>query len=377
MTPRENFWKTVNHQEPERIPIFWGGTNSSIVPGHYNALCREVGVTPAADPVGDFGTVNLQPEIKERLHSDLELVIVGSPPRRRLEDGTIQDTMWGFVMQDVGGYRVFPHDLAPLRDADTLDEVKAHPVWPNPEDPVYYSGQRERAKRVCDTDKIILGEASYAGAPFFIYPWLRGFERWLKDPYDHSRLYHYLASRITDISKGILQRWLREVGEYLDVLCFYDDLGMQTGPMISLSHYRKFILPYEKRLVDAARKLTQAKFSIHCCGSCYNLLPGFLEVGYDILNPVQTHAFHMEAWRLKKDYGDRLCFYGGLDIQRLLPFGTEDEVRQGVKDLIRTLGPQGGFLFATSHNVQFDTPPRNILAAFDAAHEYGRYPLDL
>jgi len=100
-------------------------------------------------------------------------------------------------------------------------------------------------------------------------------------------------------------------------------------------------------------------------------------VGYDILNPVQTRAKEMEASRLKRVYGDRLCFYGGLDIQRLLPFGTPDEVRQGVKDLIRTLGPGGGFLFATSHNIEPDTPPENIVAMFDAAHELGRYPLGL
>jgi len=377
MTPRENFWRAVNHQEPERVPIFWGGTNSSIVPGHYNDLCHELGITPATRAVGDFGTVNLQAEIKERLHSDVELLILGSPPRRKMEDGTIQDTMWGFFMRDVGGYRVFPHDLAPLRDSQDIPDVEDHPFWPNPDDPAYYSGQSQKARSLHDTGKIILGEASYAGAPFFIYPWLRGFEQWLKDPYENPGLYHHLARKIVDTSEIILERWLQQVGDYLDVLCFYDDLGMQTGPMISLSHYRKFILPYEKRLVDTARKLTKAKFSIHCCGSCYDLLPGFLEVGYDILNPVQTQAFQMEAWRLKRDYGDRLCFYGGLDTQRLLPFGTEPEVRQGVKDLIQTLGPGGGFLFATSHNVQYDTPPRNIIAAFDAAHEYGPYPLSL
>jgi uroporphyrinogen decarboxylase len=85
----------------------------------------------------------------------------------------------------------------------------------------------------------------------------------------------------------------------------------------------------------------------------------------------------MEAWRLKKNYGDQLTFYGGVDVQRLLPFGTVDEVRRGVKDLIKTLGPGGGFLFATSHNLEPDTPMDNIVALFDAAHEFGQYPLQL
>jgi len=375
MTPRENYWKVVNHEEGQWVPIFWGGTNSSIVPQHYGALCKELGIPDYKRPVGDFGTVNLHPILIERLHSDVELLALGSPHRRYLDGGLIEDTMWGFRMKEVGGYRVFPDQIAPLRQAKTIEEIEGHPIWPNPDDPAYYYGARERAQKLYDTGKIVLGEASYAGSPFFVYPWLRGMDQWMIDPYDHPDLYRHLAQKIVDYSAVILERWLDEVGQYLDVLCFYDDIAMQTGPMVSLDHYRKWILPYEKQLTDLARRLTNAKFSIHCCGSCYDLLPGFIEVGYEILNPVQTRAKNMEAWRLKKGYGDRLSFYGGVDVQRLLPFGTVEEVRQGVKDLIKTLGPNGGFLFATSHNIEPDTPPANIIAMFDAAYEFGRYPI--
>jgi uroporphyrinogen decarboxylase len=183
----------------------------------------------------------------------------------------------------------------------------------------------------------------------------------MMDPYSAQDLYTYLAEKITNLSAIILERWLELVGPYLDVLCFYDDIAMQTGPMVSLDHYRQWILPYEKRLTDIARRMTKAKRSI----------------GYEILNPVQTRAKNMEAWRLKKNYGDQLTFYGGVDVQRLLPFGTVDDVRRGVKDLIKTLGPGGGFLFATSHNLEPDTPMDNIVALFDAAHEFGQYPLQL
>lgn len=376
MTPRECFWKIVNHEEPDRIPIFWGGTNSSIVPSHYDALCKELGITNFKKPVGDFGTINLHPKLRERLHSDVELLILGAPRRKRLENGLIEDGMWGFRMKEVGGYRTFPDDIAPLRHAKNIEDIEAHPIWPDPDDPAYYENQKDRATKLFDTDKIVLGEASYAGSPFFIYPWFRGVDQWMMDPYTNPDFYRYLAQKIVDLSVVILERWLEQVGEYLDVLCFYDDIAMQTGPMVSLDHYRKWILPYEKQLVDVAKKMTKAKLSIHCCGSCYDLLPGFLEVGYEILNPVQTRAKNMEAWRLKRDYGDRLTFYGGVDIQRLLPFGTEEDIRRGVKDLIKSLAPGGGFLFATSHNIEPDTPPKNIVAMFDAAHEFGRYPID-
>jgi len=376
MTPRECFWKVVNHEEPDRIPIFWGGTNSSIVPSHYEALCKELGITDYKKPVGDFGTINLNLKLRERLHSDVELLILGAPRRKRLENGLIEDGMWGFRMKEVGGYRTFPDDIAPLRHAKNIEDIEAHPVWPDPDDPAYYENQKNRAKKLFDTGKIVLGEASYAGSPFFIYPWFRGMDQWMMDPYTNPDFYRYLAQKIVDLSAVILERWLEQVGEYLDVLCFYDDIAMQTGPMVSLDHYRKWILPYEKQLVDVAKKMTRAKLSIHCCGSCYDLLPGFLEVGYEILNPIQTRAKNMEAWRLKRDYGDRFTFYGGVDIQRLLPFGTEEDIRRGVKDLIRSLAPGGGFLFATSHNIEPDTPPKNIVAMFDAAHEFGRYPID-
>ena len=376
MTPRECFWKVVNHEEPDRIPIFWGGTNSSIVPSHYDALCKELGITDYKKPVGDFGTINLNLKLRERLHSDVELLILGAPRRKRLENGLIEDGMWGFRMKEVGGYRTFPDEIAPLRHAKNIADIEAHPVWPDPDDPAYYENQKNRAKKLFDTGKIVLGEASYAGSPFFIYPWFRGMDQWMMDPYTNPDFYRYLAQKIVDLSAVILERWLEQVGEYLDVLCFYDDIAMQTGPMVSLDHYRKWILPYEKQLVDVAKKMTRAKLSIHCCGSCYDLLPGFLEVGYEILNPIQTRAKNMEAWRLKRDYGDRFTFYGGVDIQRLLPFGTEEDIRRGVKDLIRSLAPGGGFLFATSHNIEPDTPPKNIVAMFDAAHEFGRYPID-
>lgn len=376
MIPRECFWKVVNHEEPDRIPIFWGGTNSSIVPSHYDALCKELGITDYKKPVGDFGTINLHPELRERLHSDVELLILGAPRRKRLENGLIEDGMWGFRMKEVGGYRTFPDEIAPLRHAKNIEDIEAHPVWPDPDDPAYYENQKNRAKKLFDTGKIVLGEASYAGSPFFIYPWFRGMDQWMMDPYTNPDFYRYLAQKIVDLSAVILERWLEQVGEYLDVLCFYDDIAMQTGPMVSLDHYRKWILPYEKQLVDVAKKMTRAKLSIHCCGSCYDLLPGFLEVGYEILNPIQTRAKNMEAWRLKRDYGDRFTFYGGVDIQRLLPFGTEEDIRRGVKDLIRSMAPGGGFLFATSHNIEPDTPPKNIVAMFDAAHEFGRYPID-
>lgn len=380
MTPRERFWRVVNHEEADRVPNFFGGTNSSIVPSHYKAVCDELGIVDSRIPVGDFGTVNLHRDIKERFHSDVELLLLGSPHRKTIasaEGDLVQDGMWGFMMKEVGGYRTFPDNITPLRQAKSVKDIDEYSMWPNPDDPVYYNKQKERALKFFDSGKVVLGEGSYATAPFFVYPWLRGVDQWMMDPYKNPDLYQHLCQKIVDYSKVIMERWLADVGPYLDVLCFYNDIAMQNGPMVSLNHYRKWVLPYEKQLTDVARKMTKAKFSTHCCGSCFDLIPGFIECGYEILNPVQTRAKNMEPWRLKKTYGDRITFYGGLDIQRLLPFGTPEEVRAGVKQLIKELATGGGFLFSTSHNIEPDSSPSNILTMFDAAYEFGEYPLQM
>ena len=142
LTPRENFWKTVNHEEPERLPIFWGGSNSSIVPSHYENLCSYLGISDVKAGVGDFGVVNLPPELKARFHSDVELLLMGAPRRQRLENGLIQDGMWGFLMKDVGGFRTHPDQIAPLRQAQTIDDIEAHSIWPDPDHPSYYHAQK-------------------------------------------------------------------------------------------------------------------------------------------------------------------------------------------------------------------------------------------
>ena len=214
MTARECYWKIVNHEEADRVPILWGGTNSSIVPSHYGKLCDALGIKDYRPGVGDFGAVNLHPQLKERFHSDVELLLMGLPRRERLDNDLIQDRMWGFLMQDVGGYRTFPDHVAPLRHAKTIADIEAHPIWPDPDDPAYYHGQKEMAEKLYSTGKIILGEPSYAASPFLIYPWLRGFDQWMTDPYEHPDLYRHLAQKIVDYSVVILERWLEIVGQY-------------------------------------------------------------------------------------------------------------------------------------------------------------------
>jgi uroporphyrinogen-III decarboxylase len=149
---------------------------------------------------------------------------------------------------------------------------------------------------------------------------------------------------------------------------------MQTAPLISPNAYRDLYQPFHKRLNDWTHQHTNWKTFIHSCGSVTALLDDFIDAGFDILNPVQCSATHMDPAELKAKFGDRITFWGGgVDTQRTLPFGAPDEVRREVRDRIRIFGPGGGFIFNAIHNIQAKTPVENLLALFDALKEYGSY----
>jgi uroporphyrinogen decarboxylase len=165
------------------------------------------------------------------------------------------------------------------------------------------------------------------------------------------------------------------VGEYLDVFQLADDLAMQNGPYMSPDLYREMIKPYQIELFRFVKALTPAKIYYHSCGSVTMLLDDLIEVGVDILNPVQVSADNMETDRLKRRFGNRLSFWGAMDTTEILPNGTADDVRNEVRRIIRDLAPGGGFVLASVHNLQSDIPPENIIAMFETASQYGKYPI--
>jgi uroporphyrinogen decarboxylase len=160
---------------------------------------------------------------------------------------------------------------------------------------------------------------------------------------------------------------LPALGDSIDIVLFGDDLGMQTGPQVSPAMYREFFKPRHARMWKRARELTRAKIKLHCCGGVRPLLDDLIDAGLDAINPVQISCAGMEAAGLKRDFGNRLCLWGGgCDTQRLLAEGTPDEVRRHVRRQIETLSPGGGFVFQQVHNIMANVPPDNIVAMFDA-----------
>ena len=161
------------------------------------------------------------------------------------------------------------------------------------------------------------------------------------------------------------------VPSFIDFTVILVIFGMM--PILELPVYRKMIKPKQRRLVEAIKSKTDAKIYYHSCGAVFDLIPDLIELGFDILNPVQVSARGMDTRRLKEEYGTDITFWGGIDTQHVMPFGKPEEVADEVKRRIDDLAPGGGFVFATVHNIQAFVPPENIVAAYETALEYGKY----
>ena len=180
-----------------------------------------------------------------------------------------------------------------------------------------------------------------------------------------------LLDGITEYSIESATRYLDQVGEFLDVYQYGDDVATQLGWMISPEAYVSLIKPRQKRLFDAIRAKTSAKLFYHGCGAVFDLIPHLIDIGVDVINPVQVSAQGMDTARLKATYGRDVVFWGGgVDTQKVLPFGTPDEVRAEVRRRIGDLGPEG-FVWAAVHNIQSGVPPENVVAAFEAVRAAG------
>ncbi len=208
-----------------------------------------------------------------------------------------------------------------------------------------------------------------------MYSLLTGYERWFLDMKLNPNFYFALSDTLLEIGFGIVDSFVGAVGDCIDMICTYDDLGTQEGLFCSVQDYKEYIQPYEKQMIEHIRKHTTARVYRHCCGSIYGLIPLFIDMGVEILNPLQPRARNMEPWRLKKEFGGCLAFFGGVDTQNLLPRGTPTEVRQAVVETMSTYGQGGGYIFGTATNIEPDTPVENIAAMFEAAQTSGIYPM--
>ena len=248
----------------------------------------------------------------------------------------------------------------------------------------YFGREAERLYR--ETDKAIL--ASVGGTDFgdiALVPGLsmkhrkgiRDVEEWYVSLSMRRDYVYKIFERQCEIGLQNLEKLWSVVGDRIAVVSVTGaDFGAQNGPFISLRAYRDLFKPFHKQLNDWIHRNTSWKTFFHSCGSMRALIPDFIDAGFEIFNPVQCSAAEMDPVRLKRDFGDRLTFWGGgVDTQRTLPFGTPEEVRKEVRERIKVFGPGGGFVFSTIHNVQARVPIENVLALYETVRECGCYPV--
>jgi uroporphyrinogen decarboxylase len=172
------------------------------------------------------------------------------------------------------------------------------------------------------------------------------------------------------------REYMRAVGPYVQVVVITDDQGTQNSLLISPKMFREFIKPRLKAQIEAIKGEADVKVLMHCDGAILRIVEDLVDVGVDILNPIQTVVTGFEdTFTLKEQFGERICFHGGIDVQQVLPNATVKEVRQEVARRIYDLGRKGGFIIAPCHNINVDIPVENVITLFDTAHERGRYPL--
>lgn len=375
MTSRERVRTAINHKQPDKVPISLG---TSIVDGftkfakdNYEKYLGHK-LTPHVLTHKVMGTVTTPPKIIEIFEMDFETIRLKAPwnnPQTVYDDGSYLDD-YGVLMQPCEYY--YDAVSRPL-GGDIAEEDIKKSMWPEPYAPGRTDGLREEVKALYEnTEKAIVADIM-CGGPFEQALWCRGWEDFLSDLYVEPKLAEALMDKITEIDIGLWDVFLTAVGDYVDIVCQGDDLAMQDRSIVPIDVYNKYIKKYHKRIYDFIKTKTKAKIFHHSCGSVWELIPGLIDAGIDILNPIQTSARNMEPENLKREFGKDLVFWGGIDTQKVLPYGTSGEIDAEVKRVMEILGNGGGYVFAPGHNIQALVPPQNIDAMLKAALKYRTY----
>jgi len=379
LSHRERVIRALSHQEPDRVPFDLGGTvNSSIHIEEYQKLKAHFGIE-AEDTIVHkmMQTALVHEPVLEALDIDFRPVLPGPPDGVADipvgEDG-YQDE-WGVVRRKPPGTLYYDLVKSPLAGAITIQDIVNSPM-PDPHDPGYTRGLRNKALKLRqNTDYALVLRLP---APFVhVTQYLRGFEEWFIDVASDEKLAGALFDAVVEQSSALAEELMKACGDLVDVVATADDMGSQNGPLVSPEMYRRLFKPRHKKFFDTVKKYTKAFIHFHSCGSIYKLIDDFIDVGVDVLNPVQVAAKNMDSSILGPEFGDRLSFWGGIDSQRVLPFGTMEDVKSEVKRRIKDFAPRGGYILGAVHDIQPGVPVENIIAIYEAGKEYGRYPIAL
>ena len=372
MESRERVQRAFNHQEADKVPVDFGGTVVTCLDyyAHKN-LKKHFLINDDNDQVIDYtmGTVEPCEHLKVMFESDFRRIGLnyGVPD--------IVDNMYtngfGMRLKKAEPHEYYDTVYNPLKDA-TVEDID-HMKLPDADDTRIYYGLKDKARDLYDNSPYAV--VADFGVPGFYETSqkLRGYENLACDLLIDREFVAALYDRLFELQKKFFKNYLGEVGKYVQVIGYADDLGMQDRPQISPEVYREVIKPYHRKIFKFIHEQADVKILLHCCGSIFPLIDDLIDAGVDILNPVQTRAKGMDPVKLKETFGDRIIFWGGIDEQYVLPYGSKEEIEAEVEKMIGIMGRNGGYILGPGHNIQADTPPWNIAAMFEAVKKYRNY----
>ncbi len=414
MTRRERVLRAIGHREPDKVPVDLGAMRSTgITALAYGRLKKYLGISGGSTDVYDVIQQLAQPEdsILDFFEADVVdlgrafltadkdwkdfILPDGSPAKipahlrvepdgaggylARSEDGTVIGSMpKGTLYISQTHFPLLDWDGKDFSVLDKLSDAMAKVTWavlptaPGHKSltPEHLAEIREKAKRLFETTDFAV-MAGFGGNLLEWGQFLCRNDQFLVDLAENPRKAEALLDRLTEIHIANLEKFLDAIDGYVQIIQMGDDLGTQLAPQISPQMYRRFFKPRHKRIYDRIRRRTGIHLFLHSCGAIADLLPDLIEVGVEIINPVQTSARGMEPERLKREFGKDLTFWGGgCDTQRVLPEGTEQDVDEHVRQRIEVMAPGGGFVFTQVHNIMPNVPPENIVAMAEAAKTY-------
>jgi uroporphyrinogen decarboxylase len=318
--------------------------------------------------------VVLDEAICERLGIDFRWIVPNWVGMRDIEidgeKGYID--MWSTPHKwtDFGEYYAI-HDQPLGQDTLTLEDIDAF-EWPDPHQPAMFDGLREQAKNWYENTGYIVGADGIKIGVLQTAAQIRGYDKLFLDFAINPDIAHVVLDKVSAITNEMYRKYMQAVGDYVQVVVITDDQGTQNSLMISPAMFREFIKPRLKTQIETIKASADVKVLMHCDGAILPIVEDLIEIGVDILNPIQTVVKGFEdTLALKEQFGRRICFHGGIDVQQVLPNATVEQVKAEVALRIRDLGRAGGYILAPCHNINIDIPVENVLTTFDAAREYG------
>jgi uroporphyrinogen decarboxylase len=355
------FIKSINHETPDRVPMDLGATTMSTIEINlYNDLRNFLNL-PKSDikPYNPFfGLVEPEEDMAEYLGLDFKRIGPEAFKVTKINNNKYIDEL-GIIWKKNGLNLEIAESPIKILSNETISKMKL-PCF-NDWDRI--ANIKAKANKDLKSKYVLVGDV-WCTCIIVLALRLLGYAEFLEYTLSNKLMIWKLLEKLTGFFNEFTDGFLSRVGSFIEVVAVGDDLGAQQNLLFSPKTYRELIKPFHKSIIENIKKHTEAKIMWHTCGSVYDLIPDLIDIGVDILNPIQTTANRMDPCELKKSFGKDLVFWGGLDAQNLLVLGNKEKVNLEAKKLVKTLGSNGGYIFSGSHNLIGNIKPENIVEAF-------------